>query len=63
DWYLYGYTESPQDPWDLVKPHHWQPRKNKTTAAEEAVLPAHYGTAFSLEDGNGIQQGWAGRSR
>lgn len=63
DWYLYRYTESPQDPWDLVKPHHWQPRQNKTTAAEEAVLPAHYGTAFSFEDGNGIQQGWAGRSR
>lgn len=63
DWYLYHHTEAPQDPWNLVKPHHWKPQKKAKPTATETGTPALYDTAFSYEDGNGIQQGWAGRTR
>jgi hypothetical protein len=64
-WLLYFKTEHPADPWTLVTPEHWQPT-NKTTTQQsqpERIGPALYDTAFSYQDGNGIQQGWGGRSR
>jgi len=62
DWYLYQRTEAAQDPWHLVTSRHWQPAPKRTkTAPPEALGPALYDTAFNWEDGNGIQQGWAGR--
>lgn len=64
-WLLYFKTEHPADPWTLVTPEHWQPA-TKTTARQslaERIGPALYDTAFSTQDGNGIQQGWGGRSR
>jgi len=62
DWYLYHHTQSPKDPWTLVKPHHWQPSKKVKKVIDEPIGPALYGTAFSYQDGNGIQQGWGGRN-
>ncbi|MDJ0318050.1 IS256 family transposase, partial [Arthrobacter sp. H35-MC1] len=62
DWYLYHHTEAPKDPWDLVKAHHWQPKKKKQQMVHEPIGPALYDTTFSPEDGNGIQQGWGGRN-
>ena len=62
DWYLYHHTQSPKDPWTLVKPRHWQPSKKAKKVIDEPIGPALYGTAFSYQDGNGIQQGWGGRS-
>src|SRR5699024_2026648 len=64
-WLLYFKTEHPADPWTLMTSDHWQPT-NKTTAQQyqpERIGPALYDTAFSYQDGNGIQQGWGGRSR
>lgn len=63
DWYLYLHSESPKDPWTFVNPSHWQPQRKQTKTIEEPIGPALYDTAFSPEDGNGIQQGWGGRSR
>lgn len=63
DWYLYLHTQSPQDPWTFVKAGHWQPQRKQTKTIQEPIGPALYDTAFSPDDGNGIQQGWAGRSR
>ncbi|MCX8454921.1 IS256 family transposase, partial [Paenarthrobacter ureafaciens] len=63
DWYLYLHTELPQDPWQLVRPHHWQPRRRNPTLTDDPTGPALHDTAFSSEDGNGIQKGWGGRHR
>jgi len=40
---------------------HWQPRRKEPKAQQETPGPVLYDTAFSPEDGNGIQQGWGGR--
>ncbi|MDO5745989.1 MAG: IS1249 family transposase, partial [Micrococcaceae bacterium] len=61
DWYLYQRTEARQDPWQLVRPEHWKPERKHVVVVEEPVGPAVYDTAFSAEDGNGIQKGWGGR--
>lgn len=64
DWLLYSLTEHPHEPWSFVRPEHWQPPTGRAQKSrEEPVGPAVYDTAFSAEDGNGIQKGWAGRSR
>ena len=64
DWLLYSFTEHPQEPWSFVRPEHWQPpSKEVHTRDEEPVGPAVYDTAFSPEDGNGVQKGWGGRAR
>ncbi|SEP78503.1 hypothetical protein SAMN05444745_1021, partial [Arthrobacter sp. OV608] len=63
DWYLYLRTEQPQDPWQLVQPRHSQPQRKNPSRADEPIGPALYDTAFSAEEGNGIQQGWGGRRR
>jgi Transposase, Mutator family len=62
DWYLHQRADSPPDPWTLIRPHHWQPQPRQRKTVEEPMGPATYDTAFSSEDGNGIQRGWAGRS-
>lgn len=62
DWYLYQRTQTPQEPWNLVKPTHWQPpRSTPRKTIPEPDGPALYDNALSYQDGNGIQQGWAGR--
>jgi hypothetical protein len=63
DWYLYLRTEQPQDPWQLVQPRHWQPQRKNPSRVDKPIGPALYDTAFSAEDGNGMQQGWGGRRR
>jgi hypothetical protein len=63
DWYLYLRTEQPQDPRHLVRPHHWQPQRKKPTHVQDPIGPVLYDTAFSPEDGNGLQQGWGGQHR
>lgn len=64
-WLLYFKTENPADPWTLVRPEHWEATTKTTTQQmpPERIGPALYDTAFSAQDGNGIQQGWGGRSR
>lgn len=66
DWLLYKQTEHPQEPWAFVTPQAWQTStrpqaKVSRSGREETELL--YDTAFSSEDGNGIQKGWGGRSR
>lgn len=63
DWYLYLRTELPQDPWSLVRPHHWQSQRKNPTRVDDPIGPVPYDTAFSADDGNGIQKGWGGRHR
>lgn len=64
DWLLYTRTQAHNDPWTFVTPAHWTPTKKQTiTTSDEPIGPAAYDTHFSPEDGNGIQHGWAGRSR
>jgi hypothetical protein len=62
-WWLHHHTTKPADPFSFVRSHHWDPPKRSPSTPEERIGPAVYDTAFSPEDGNGIQQGWAGRSR
>ena len=62
DWLLNSLTEHPHDPWQLAKQKHWNPRPRPRRTIEEPLGPQP-GTSFSWEDGNGIQKGWAGRSR
>ena len=67
DWLLYLRTEAPKDPWSFVTPRAWTPPRSvpnvvkPDTGREETNLL--YGTGFSVEDGNGIQKGWGGRTR
>lgn len=64
EWKLNSLTANPHDPWSLVRPEHHNPppaRPKQTTVEDEPTGPA-FGTAFSWEDGNGIQHGWGGRS-
>lgn len=64
-WLLYFKTAHPADPWTLVTPAHWaDPKKTRQqNNTPEQLGPALYDTEFSHQDGNGIQQGWAGRHR
>lgn len=64
-WLLYFKTEHPTNPWSLVTPQHWHPTTKTTTKQPpaERIGPALYDTNFDWQDGNGIQHGWAGRSR
>lgn len=61
DWLLNSLTEHPYDPWSLVRPEHLNPPP-RPLPTQEPIGPALYDTAFSWEDGAGIQHGWAGRS-
>src|SRR5690625_990360 len=63
-WLLYMRTETAQQPWKLVTPHHWATtRKHRIiSTTDDTGTPALFDTHFSWEDGNGIQRGWAGRS-
>ena len=67
DWLLYLRTEAPKDPWSFVTPTAWvTDRQRPVVVRPEAGREETnrlYGTGFSIEDGNGIQKGWAGRSR
>ena len=58
---LYLHSESLKDPWTFVKSSHWQPQRKQNQ--RRPIGPALYDTAFSREDGKGIQRGWGGRSR
>ena len=60
-WWLHHHTEKPVDPLSFVRPDDWSPPKQSPVRAEERIGPAAYDTAFGSQDGNGIQQGWAGR--
>lgn len=62
EWLLNHWTEHPHQPWSLARPEHWNPPPTSKTIVDEPDGPQH-GTAFSWEDGNGIQKGWAGRWR
>lgn len=61
EWLLNDWTEHPHQPWDLTRPHHWNPPATPRATTDEPIGPQP-GTHFSWEDGNGIQHGWAGRS-
>ncbi|TXI51987.1 IS1249 family transposase [Mycolicibacter arupensis] len=64
EWKLNSLTATPRDPWSLVRPEHRNPpRRQHTQHLDDEPLGPTLGTEFSWEDGNGIQQGWAGRSR
>lgn len=61
--YLNTKTQAPGDPWSLVAPTHWAPKKATSRAAEtEPVGPVLYDTGFSWADGNDIQHRRGGRS-
>jgi hypothetical protein len=65
EWLLDSLTTHPRHPWTLTKPEHYTPSatpRPTTPSRDEPVGPATYDTAFSPDDGNGIQHGWAGRS-
>lgn len=65
EWLLDSLTDHPRDPWTLTKPEHYTPPKashRTKPTTQERIGPATYDTAFSPEDGNGVQHGWAGRS-
>ncbi|MCQ9384533.1 IS1249 family transposase [Brevibacterium moorei] len=63
-WWLHMHTRNPATPFTFAKPPHWTPaRRQACEALEEPIGPAAYDTHFSPEDGNGIQQGWGGRTR
>lgn len=67
DWLLYLRTEAPKNPWTFVTADAWAVDRQRPvvikpeTGREETKRL--YGTGFSVEDGNGIQKGWGGRSR
>lgn len=60
EWLLNTWCQFPHDPWSLAQPHQWTPTKTTRRVIDEPDGPQP-GTAFSWEDGNGIQKGWAGR--
>ncbi|MGW0018563.1 IS1249 family transposase [Rhodococcus sp. NPDC003382] len=64
EWKLNSLTAEPRDQWTLVRPEHHTPSRTtrRDTTEDEPIGPT-MGTDFSWEDGNGRQQGWAGRSR
>ena len=62
EWLLNTWAEHPHQPWSLARPKHWTPTKTTPQINDEPDGP-QTGTAFSWEDGNGIQRGWAGRWR
>lgn len=62
EWLLNSMTEVPHDPWELVRPQHWNPPPPRPAVTPEPDPKPQLGTSFSWEDGNGIQRGWAGRS-
>ena len=63
EWKLNGLTAEPRDLWSLVRPEHYAPLRSQRRdgPVDEPIGPA-MGTDFSWEDGNGVQQGWGGRS-
>ena len=66
DWQLYRQTEAAGEPWQFVTPAAWKPRPARTVIKPDtgrAETESLYGSSFSIEDGNGIQKGWGGRSR
>lgn len=64
EWKLNSLTETPREPWSLVRPEHLQPPRRKAVHdLDDELLGPDIGTYFSWEDGNGLQHGWAGRSR
>lgn len=63
NWLLNSLTENPADPWQLAREEHWDPPRKTRPPVNDLVGPATYDTAFSWEDGNGIQHGWGGRHR
>lgn len=62
DWLLNSLTEHPRNPWDLAREEHWNPPPTRPQHQDEPIGPTLYDNAFSWEDGNGIQHGWAGRN-
>ena len=63
-WWLVMHQANPPAPITYVRPEHYTPRQETSTPhAEDSTAPKVLDTAFSPEDGNGIQHGWAGRSR
>ncbi len=64
EWKLNSLTATPADPWSLVRPEHRHlPRHHPVELLDDEPLVPVLGTNFSWEDGNGLQHGWAGRSR
>lgn len=64
EWKLNSLTTQPRDPWSLVRPeHHGPPKKPLAADDHDEPIGPTLGTGFTWEDGNGIQHGWAGRSR
>lgn len=67
DWLLYLRTSAPHDPWVFVTPGAWTLRRRNPSLVKPETSPEEtnrlYGTGFSVEDGNGIQNGWGGRPR
>lgn len=64
EWKLNSLTPTPRDPWTLARPeHHTPPRQQRRESTDTEPTGPTLGTGFSWEDGNGIQHGWAGRSR
>ena len=66
DWLLYRQTQAAKDPWTFVTAAAWEkkpPRVIERPETGRRETTSLYGTAFSIEDGNGIQKGWGGRSR
>lgn len=62
EWLLNSKTERPYHIEDLARPEHHNAPAQRTQPREEPDTPTGHGTAFSWEDGAGIQHGWAGRS-
>ncbi|GAA1641378.1 MULTISPECIES: IS1249 family transposase [Brevibacterium] len=67
DWLLYLRTEAPKDPWAFVTADDWVLDRQRAVVVKPETGREEtnrlYGTGFSVEDGNGIQKGWGGRSR
>lgn len=63
-WWLAMHQTNPPAPTTYVKPEHYAPPPQPNAPhTEDTGTPKLLDTAFSPEDGNGIQHGWAGRSR
>ena len=61
EWLLTSYADPQPTPRTFLTPEHYTPTPTTPPPTPEHVGPAAYDNNFSWEDGNGLQQGWAGR--
>ncbi|WP_309850149.1 IS1249 family transposase [Falsarthrobacter nasiphocae] len=60
-WYFRSLSVDTRPASELIRAEHYQAREDTIAGVEEVIGPELWGHGFSWEDGNGTQQGWAGR--